>query len=127
MTDELIREAAERLRRMRKESYEFDGGYPATDEGRRQSLHDHVALAEAYLSEHRADDHLPVDEAWLRSVGFGQKWGDPLRYSGGEIDMTWKDDRMSLAWRSDEWCDLPGKTRGDVRNLAKALGITLKE
>lgn len=56
MTDDKLREAAERLRKMRKESAETDGGYPATAEGRRESCYDHVTLAEAWLAEHPSED-----------------------------------------------------------------------
>lgn len=55
MSDEL-RAAAARVRRARADSDDHDGGYPATEEGRLQSLFDHAALAEAWLTEHPADD-----------------------------------------------------------------------
>ena len=60
-TDEL-RAAAERLR-------DLAGTTVDTWNAPGQAVADMWLLAEAYLSEHRADDHLPVDEAWLRSVG----------------------------------------------------------
>ena len=41
-----VKEAADRIKRMREASNDHDGGYPATDEGRRQSLSDHAAVAE---------------------------------------------------------------------------------
>ena len=34
-------------------------------------------LADAYLAEHPADDEEPVDEAWLRSIGFVRDDSDP--------------------------------------------------
>lgn len=43
-------EAIERLRRMRKDSAAFDGGYPDTPEGREQSLLDHAAIVNYALS-----------------------------------------------------------------------------
>jgi hypothetical protein len=57
--------AVERLKAMRKASDEHDGGYPATDEGRWQSMHDHTVIANAVLPEF---DETPVDKAWLRSI-----------------------------------------------------------
>lgn len=35
-----------------------------------QAAEDALTLADAYLREHPADEELPIDEAWLRSVGF---------------------------------------------------------
>ena len=47
-----VREAARRIVQAMKDSNDHDGGYPATDEGRRQSIHDHATVAHAWLREH---------------------------------------------------------------------------
>lgn len=127
-----LREAAERLRRMRQESESHDGGYPANAEGRRQSLYDHAALAEAYLAEHRADDAEPITEDWLRSVGFdtadNPAWvwiGDNFKIARHRVGGRWQ-----ICYLDDNGpsTDIPGpNTRHDLRQLCRALGIELRE
>lgn len=48
--------ALNRLREMRRQSDEHDGGYPDTVEGRRQSLIDHAIVANIALRDYPADD-----------------------------------------------------------------------
>ena len=70
--------ALARIKQMRADSNDHDGGYPATVEGRRQSLHDHAAVAEWYMNigEHR---HARLVEAakahleWLGNDWFGEQ------------------------------------------------------
>jgi hypothetical protein len=135
MTNDVIR-AVERLRRMRDDAASHDGGYPATEDGRMQSLLDHCAIAQAALPLFDPD---PITEQWLRSMG-------------GEIENYEPEDGSTVAFRSDfggsadepetyglsVFCDgtasiafsdifLTCTTRGQLRMLAKALGIPLTE
>lgn len=102
-------------------------------------------LAEACLVEH---DETPIDEAWLRSVGFPKdehpsRDGRPVFYvvrtpahaHGVRLSA------VVLTIYSDGIGSIPkpplsypsrlihvlAKTRGDVRRLCRALGITLTE
>ena len=131
MTNE-IKLAAERLRKARKDSAAFDGGYPATVQGRQRSLLDHVALAEAYLAEHRADDDEPTGYEWLQDCGLS---GGTAKLESGELTIVpaskWayiEIEENSQWHRCQHIITLPfPETRGDVRRLCSALGITLKD
>jgi hypothetical protein len=117
---------------------------------------DQAILAYAYLAEHPADDSEPIDGCWLRGVGFTNKsdnieqfieneWfsgehrieiqpedGD---YLGEEMRImiyskpVWVCEVRNRSHGWDESIAVGGdlKTRGDVRRLAAALGIALKE
>ena len=134
MTNE-VQAAAERLRQMRADSNDHDGGYPATVAGRTQSLFDHAAIAAWALP---LLDSTAIDEAWLRSVGFEVEYDD-LR--DREFRFQLDDDRWIAAFAPS---DLLGyslriegnasyalladySTRGQLRLLALALGIELNE
>lgn len=96
-------------------------------------------LADAYLATVRNDSELPVTEQWLRSVGFFDGGTLTLR-----IEYLCDDLRTELCCMMGD--DLnrwsigqnvgnriyyvgiaPAKTRGHVRQLCTALGITLTE
>ena len=93
-------------------------------------------ICDAYLAEHPADDEAPIDEAWLRSVGFYES----AEYGGDReiwlIDIADSTDdsiccnlyttRIEL-WIGSRYITIPGKTRGDVRRICAELGITLKQ
>ena len=86
-----------------------------------------LAIGTAYLAEHPADSDEPIDEAWLRAVGF-ESWTE---FSKADLAI---DDcvRWAAEYRVisliDAGRDLPHlKTRGSVRLLCRALGIELKE
>lgn len=123
MSDEL-RAAAERLAR------DADPGRMA-DLGESDlfdRLRDGAAVAAAWLAEHKADDAELVTKEWLLAVGFASD-GSHFRLSG------WGPDRNGTVqvyrWAS-EWFVNGSRirsqpTRGDVRRLAKALGVELKE
>lgn len=82
-------------------------------------------VAIAYLTEHPADDGDPVDEAWLRAVGFGVYGLFADRDGGLSIgDLEWHECRRWL-YGNTPLPDLP--TRGHVRRLCLALGIPLTE
>jgi hypothetical protein len=98
-------------------------------------------LAQAYLAEH---DETAVDEEWLRSVCF--EVGN--RECWFDFKIAGHDTRLAMFWRtlsckhlvatlhqdhvgvvSREECVALGgiRTRGELRRLASALGIPLKE
>lgn len=91
------------------------------------------AVAELLRKEGK-DDSLPVDEEWLRSVGFMRNDVDPFiwindGYNEWECDLEWWPDEQRLWLESDGMMiQLPDKykTRGDVRRLCEVLGIELK-
>lgn len=91
---------------------------------------DVIDVANAYLAEHPADDALPIDELWLRGVGFkprgieGDLWLWPLHWRHFSGEVVLQPAQLEI-WHGV----LRGhpKTRGDLRRLCAALGINLKE
>ncbi len=104
---------------------------------------DRNTLVLAWLREHPADDGEAVTAEWLKAVGFGQDdrihtaWA--LQFSPHEPEHN-PDDNWCIVYQSDgfyRWRleddeadvsslpDMP--TRGHVRRLCAALGITLQE
>ena len=79
------------------------------------------AVVQSYLAEHPADDDEPIDWNWLRKIGFQDM----------ETGLESQDHVVIVnAWGMDfTVCNGKPKpeTRGDVRRLAKVLGIELKE
>jgi len=80
----------------------------------------------------RGGDATPVDEAWLRSVGFthtpdwlsyGDGWEASVRYYGHTLRIRQSETLICIA--GDYWPCKHCVTRGDVRRLAEALGISL--
>lgn len=141
-----VKEAAERLRRFNRELMQgtvVESGrvdYEGVEAAR-------ITLADAYLADHRPDDDVLLDEDWLRSVGAEFNEGElvikaivagrqvQLRFMFDPFDLSrvssWSllgstgDGRIWLPTRSDgttAWI-----ARGDVRQLAKALGVKLEE
>ena len=122
MSDDL--RAAERLRGL--------VGCTAIDfeNASRDCVADMWLLSSAYLAEHPADDGEAHDPPWLIAVGFAQPQGGfPGTLQLGNLRHS----TLSRAWFLVRPCleriptVLQPKTRGDVRRLAAALGITLKE
>jgi hypothetical protein len=115
---------------------EFSENYPkfmATTFG----LADGFLLARAYLADHPEDDCEPVTHQWLRCVGFtrGMQTASTCVLSlwseRNHISIEIDDDgyvRVAIG-DSDVSEYLPAgfsmQTRGDVRRLCKALGISL--
>ncbi len=117
--------AAERLRQNESGDacYPFDGGV--------MEMEDTRTLAEAYLAEHPADDELEITDDWLRSVGFVDI---DEHGSGMLLQVTDEGPEVSIGYRGqwlvggDELSEAAQpKTRGQLRLLSKALGITLNE
>lgn len=129
-----VQSAAERLRRVQqgetlKAVYSNPHWAAATNY---QLAHecDMAEVALAYLAEHPADSELPIDEEWLRSVGF-EAFDE--HGSGWFKDSPGGSTRVSIGYRGQwlvngnemEYAAQP-KTRGDLRRLCFALGVELK-
>lgn len=87
-------------------------------------------LSNFYLAEHPADDEMPVTESWLESIGFRREPVNDCVMKLETISRTaaWKYD--CEYWRVD-FQKLPEalypKTRRDVRQLCRVLGIQIKD
>lgn len=122
-----LRAAAERGRKLYRES-------PAHVQRREQCIIMGL-LSEAYLAEHPADDGEPVTEEWLKStIGWIPVDGGTDGYIGVDKIIFCKgSENVYSAWlqTSNHYYDMRRivrvYTRGDVRLLCRALGITLKE
>lgn len=80
---------------------------------------------EEVRAQRPSDDGDPVDEAWLRAVGFGVYGLFADRDGGLSLgDLEWHECRRWL-YGNTPLPDLP--TRGHVRRLCAALGIPLTE
>jgi hypothetical protein len=135
-----VREAAERLREyaelivgsVTKTVEPNSTGYEVNNGPVHWGLMEPYELAAAYLAEH---DETPIDEAWLRSVGFerdGRELCLFFKYDccrASEIvvhsDYGWKVGGGSVNHQSLMTLHNIPKTRGDVRRLCSALGIEL--
>ena len=126
-----VSEACERLRRLYDgESYRDVYGIEPTGGGLQQK--DERSVIDACLAER---DPTPIDAEWLRSVGFEENWTHRWDFRPwGPIGrcLSWIDPEWSPVWAGEvvydgERMPHPIKTRGDVRRLCAALGITLKE
>lgn len=96
---------------------------------------DIIGLANAWLAEHPEDDEQPVDEAWLRSVGFDGNLDPDMKMTirpplFGRAFHYLRHTQVSFIhgqWFANGMGCEQCKTRGDVRRLCRALGIELKE
>jgi hypothetical protein len=81
-----------------------------------------LKCARAWLAEHPADDAEPVTADWLRAVGIVHGCFDPLCYGyhHGKGCFTLN---ITSELGSVSSIDVP--TRGHVRRLCAALGITI--
>jgi hypothetical protein len=135
MSDD-VKAAAERLLSgiELSDPYSIGDIYFSKKDGASFSLKDIFILAESYLAEHPADDCEPITEEWLRSVGFSDgATGESLwlrckdsqlghlRHTAMALDL------ITGNWTANGLGCKECKTRGDVRRLAAALGIALKE
>lgn len=124
MSDEL-RAAAERLRRVHagepvQTVYESSIPRAFANMGR-----DENTLSNAWQDEHPADDEELVTEEWLLSIGFRLEIDE---YGGAD---WWQLDKVKHAPSCGTWefdsAYLPDQpTRGHVRRLLTALGVTSK-
>ena len=104
-----------------------------------------VQFARAWLVAHPADSDEPITEAWLRACGF-KDYAEPSKYCSSYLSLWLERKEHNAAILAVHWA-LPSnrdghywsansfslykaaypKTRGDVRRLCAALGVTLKE
>lgn len=133
MTNDL-RAAAERLRRvLQGESLHGiygSGPVPRSQETRFQR--DCEDLARAYLASHPPDGETEIDEAWLVSVGF--QWIDnkAMELESAECALWWSKESETVRIYAKgsapgDYIDTATETRGQLRGLCAALGISLKE
>lgn len=79
---------------------------------------DEVILANAYIAEHPADDDLPIDHAWLKTLNLPFK---SVQFHCCHIRGFFATQHGSnLILRKL-------KTRGEARQLLRGLGIDFKE
>lgn len=129
MTNE-VRDALERYRKPYPDNGPKDEWY-----GNVQLFDDMQTLAQAYLDEHPADDHEPIDEAWLRSVGFEERNGwELVQFTpmGGKayFAVSPLNGCFPARYFCDWNCDSVYKfveTRGELRRLCKSLGVEMRE
>ena len=104
----------------------------AAEQARAWLAWDHDTLASAYVAER---DPTPVDEAWLRSVGFGDLHpGEPdgvlrIRKPGTSVIIEWGS-KSGTVWIGEYFNQEKlaiNPSRGYIRHLAAALGIELEE
>jgi hypothetical protein len=84
----------------------------------------------AYLAEHPADDNEPVTRDWLIALGFHSVFRTlRLDVNGRTRIEMWCDDNGKAGCICVNDCKISNDkaTRGDVRRLCRALGISLKE
>lgn len=93
------------------------------------------AVAELLIEAERLSDPTPIDAEWLKAVGFVvsdfkcwnlEPWG-PLGNRLSWIDPAWSDVWHGEVVYGGQRMPKPLKTRGDVRRLCRAMGITLRE
>lgn len=113
-----IRETGERYR---NDLYDYNG----TD-CIHQKIADEHELAQAWVADNPADDETPIDEAWLRSVGFAPAGiADTLRLRIGPFGnlyldvIDYKEGLLPSLWLQDEEISMH-PTRGEVRRLIAA-------
>jgi hypothetical protein len=90
-------------------------------------LHEGLKLACAWLAEHPADDGEAIDAAWLKAAGFDgdaemKPFGPGMWLGDLRVHHDWR-----WSWRPGPWPFRAVRTRGDLRRLAAALGIPLRE
>ncbi len=132
-----VRSAAERVRRHRAAMathHHQQSPYfaPEAHDGYLHQLdEDRERLAYAYLSEHPADDELPITEEWLRSVGFCDAENDYwiwLQATDLFIARSSENKWTIEGYGNGETVSISApKTRGQLRRLAACLGIELQE
>lgn len=137
MTNEVlsktIRDAASRVREMRKESDESDGGYPNTTEGRMESSIDHAILAKAYLAENPEDSEELATSDWFKGEFSGSavmlddeyEWSVSTYKDQFQIEMEYNPDAKGVGDYYSTICHhaftLKNPTRRQVRQLIAAL------
>ncbi len=132
-----VKEAAERMRQHIAKKDEASGPYYAgtfyqMDNALILLSKDLGVLSRAYLAEHPADEHEAITEAWLRSVGFFERCEYLVIRPSEPMPIGLRHTKIGFGLIDGNWyanglgCKTP-ETRGQLRLLARALGIPLKE
>jgi hypothetical protein len=124
-----VQAAAERLRRLYNANDSYAEVYGVEQTGAGLQQRDEQAVVAAYLALH---DPTPLDETWLRAVGFEVDVRDgraPSMFLDRlRISLKWKQWTTWLKTGVNDWITMSVvATRGDVRRLCDALGVTLSE
>jgi hypothetical protein len=126
MSDD-VQAAAERLRRLYNANDSYAEVYGVEQTGAGLQQRDEQAVVAAYLALH---DPTPLDETWLRAVGFvavesdmGPRYHD--HYELGKLNLWEFNDTGEWLVNGADWMGL--RTRGALRMLCAALGIDLRE
>jgi hypothetical protein len=127
-----LREAAEFIKKPFVERLSDDFG-EMVDRANRLTAAANL-LADAYLASLDVVHDEPIDEAWLRSVGFEYDHrSQSLAIASETYELAHRPGNCNYPWTLDDdegdtISLVPGpKARGDVRLLCKAFGISLKE
>ena len=124
-----VKEAAERLRRRNAGGFVCDI-YGDCKFPTEQYMHDLHETSKAYLALVPADDGEAIDEAFVRAT-----LPVTMKFTNNDLESYLIDGRFDIeCYFGRRWVACLGqcvavevKSRGDVRRLASALGITLKE
>lgn len=122
-----VRAAAERLMELKKlpieKQKDFVRAWPELG-------WDGIMVARAWLAANPADDELPVDEAWLRSIGArrgGSPHARPLFIDCVNFDDVANGVVSICDWTETAIVNHRYTTRGSVRRLLAALGISKEQ
>lgn len=88
---------------------------------------DAMSLAAAYLAEHPEDHETTINRKWLTSVTAGADSVGGLRLPGSSLVVVYSGNgwRIHTAYDDSEVCEL--RTRGELRKLCSAIGVSLRE
>jgi len=88
---------------------------------------DCLELAKAYLAEHRADDGEVIDSTWLNTIGWNKH--EDGSYKQGVYFIVIDNGQWILMLKSGSvlFCLAHLQTRGQLRQLCRALGVEIKE
>lgn len=114
MTDDDLRKAADRVMQAAQEFPNDDWLSQATV----------TAADELAVHVQRLYDPTPVDEEWLKAVGF---FGRDGVYRKGKLCVECYESDEWTMWLREEMVKNGSITRGDVRRLCEVFGIKLKE
>lgn len=129
MSDKLREYAQRILETVTKHEDTIGPGYTHDIDNSGWALAEPYELAAAYLAEHPADDGTEVTGEWLESVGF--TYSEQGQYLYCRSLTCWRGcDDGDWQFRFDMAClnrHQSFDTRGDVRRLMAALGISIEE
>ena len=130
MTEDELRNAAERLRGIEGPTFHGVGGTRHISE---REYADAVALAMAYLAEHHADDDEPITVEWLERCGSREPYEDDhsapptMTIPGIKFGVLVQSSRRDWDWCRGSKVIATIRTRGQLRRLCAALERPLSE